>query len=75
MSTKKTIPVYAVYTLYLERYIDVEADTIEETLEKAKAMARAGTVQRPSYTENLDDWTQITDPHAKSHFTIDHEAI
>jgi hypothetical protein len=75
VSTRQTIPVYATYTMHLERYIEVEADTMEEAQEKAKAMARGGIIQRPRYTEGLDDWTEIADPHARAHFTIDHEAI
>jgi hypothetical protein len=74
ISTKKTIPVYAVYRLYLERYIEVEADSMEEALAKAKAMASDGMIQRPRYTEGLDDWTEITDPHGIGRFLIDGEA-
>jgi hypothetical protein len=73
---KTSIPVYIGYTLYLERYVEVEAGSMDEAKALVYQMVREGRIQRPRYTEGLDDWTEITDlPNARSHFIIDGEDI
>jgi hypothetical protein len=69
-------PVYLPYVLHLERYVEVEADTMEEPQALVFEMVRSGEIQRPSYTEGLDDWTEVADlPHAKSGFLIEGDVI
>jgi len=72
----RTFLVYLPYVLQLERYVEVEAESIKEAKALVYHMVREGKIQRPSYTEGLDDWTEVTDlPNARSHFLIEGEAI
>jgi hypothetical protein len=72
----RTFPVYLPYVMHLERYIEVEADSMQEAEALVARMVREGKIQRPSYTEGLDDWTEVTDlPDAQSHFIVDGEAV
>ncbi len=69
-----TIPVYLPYVLYLERYVEVPAASMEEAKAIVKQMVREDRIQRPSYTEGLADWTEVADGPT-SHFLIDGEAM
>jgi hypothetical protein len=72
--TEGIIPVYVGYVLPLERYVDVRADSMEEAIAIATQMIRDGRIQRPRYTEGLEDWGEVTDV-TRGHFLIDGEAI
>jgi hypothetical protein len=69
-------PVYLPYVLHLERYVEVEAETMEEAQALVAQMVRAGEIPRPRYTESLDDWTEVAGlPTAKSGFLIEGDLI
>jgi hypothetical protein len=69
-------PVSLPSVMYLERSIEIEADSLEDAEALVHQMAKEGAIPRPRYTEDLADWTEVTDlPNARSHFIIDHEAI
>jgi hypothetical protein len=69
-------PVYLPYVLHLERYIEVEADSLDDAKALVDQMVREGNVKRPSYTEGLADWTEVTNlPNAKCGFILDGEVI
>jgi hypothetical protein len=68
------IPVYVQYVILLERYVDVKAETLAEAKALVRQMLRDGQIQRPRYTEGLDDWTEVTDV-ARGHFLFDDEPI
>jgi hypothetical protein len=65
-------PVYVGYTLYLERYVEVEAESMEEAIAFVKQQASMGELPHPQYTEGLADWTEVTDI-VQSHLTVDGE--
>jgi hypothetical protein len=70
------LPVYVQYVIALERYVEVKADSMDEAQAIVKQMILDGQIQRPSYTERLDDWTEITDlPNIRSHFRFDGKAL
>jgi hypothetical protein len=72
----RKFPVYLPYVLNLERYVEVEADSIEEAKALVYQMVREGAVQRPHYTEGLADWTEVTDlPNAKNGFIVEGKVI
>jgi hypothetical protein len=73
-SPEGVIPVYLQYVMPLERYVEVKADTMDEAKALVKQMLRDGQIQRPSYTEGLDDWTEITDV-TRGYFRLDGEAL
>jgi hypothetical protein len=70
------VSVYLQFTLQLERYVQVKAATMAEATAIVRARLQAGMIERPHYTEGLEDWTEVTDlPQAKSHFRLDGEPI
>jgi hypothetical protein len=72
--TEDVIPVYVGYVMPLERYVEVRADTMDEAKAIVKRMIQDGQIQRPRYTEGLEDWGEVTDV-TRGHFLIDGEAI
>jgi hypothetical protein len=71
-----TFPVYLPYVMHLERYVEVEADSMEDAIALVHQMVREGHVPRPRSTEGLADWTEITDLLvAKNGFIINGEVI